>query len=204
MRKTTQWTFLAAALVSLIALAQAGSAEANQQGHFGRIEQPYRQEFRPVYNHSRRELDRHRSGYRGDVRANYRSYAPPRQSAARQQIRENWRDVQNTRAVLRRHLDQYYRDREALQRAHRRGASRGEIARLRARLAASARRVHARRQELRGDYAELRRDLDRFGHDGWYDNRGRWNRNDPGWGGWGSSGWWNSPRDRFPFGYGRD
>jgi hypothetical protein len=203
MTKRTTLMFLAAGLVSFLALGNSRTAEADQRGRQGRFEQPGRQDFRPGVSRNRREVARPRTDVHRDVRGNHGRYDPPRRPAARQEIRENWREIQKDRAELRRDLRDYQGDRAALQRAYRRGASPAEIARLRGELRESAGEVRESRQELRQDYAELRRDRDRFGHGGRYDNRGNWNRNDQGWWGWGN-GPWNNPRDRWGFDYGRD
>jgi hypothetical protein len=176
MTKRIGLTVLAAGLIYLWPPGSSGIAEANSQGRHGKFEQSRRSDFRPGWSYSR-------PGFRGDLRPNRGRYEPPpRWGARRQDMRENWRDVQRDRAALQRHLNQYYRDREALQRAHRRGASRAEIARLRARLAESARKVRDSRQDLRGNYGELRRDSDRFGY----------------------GSWWSPIWDRFALDYGRD
>jgi hypothetical protein len=118
-----------------------------------------------------------------------RSRYETRREAARQEIRQNWREIQNDRAELRRDVDEYYSDRDALRRAYRRGASPAEIARLRSEVRQGEREIAQDRRELRGDYAELQRDMDRYGYYGygngnygWYGDRGRWERD---------NGWWN-------------
>ena len=90
-----------------------------------------------------------------------------RRESARREIDQNRREIQKDRADLYKDVREYNRDREALQRAYRRGASRSEIERLRNEARQSGREVAESRQELRGDYSELRRDLDRYG----YNNR---------------------------------
>ena len=111
-----------------------------------------------------------------------------RRESAHREIDQNRREIQKDRADLYKDVREYNRDREALQRAYRRGASRSEIERLRNEARESGREVAQSRQELRGDYSELRRDLDRYG----YNNRG-----------WGN-GSWNDDWNRRGLGYGRD
>lgn len=156
-------TLVAAGMLSLLALCDAGIALADQRGR-----------------HDRHDHWRNRG--------------------ARQEIFQDRREIQKDRAELRRDLRDYHQDREALQRAYRRGASRSEIERLRNELRQSAREVAESRQELRGDYSELRRDLDRYG----WGNRG-WGggRNDSGWWGWGNRSW-NHDWSRRDLDYGRD
>jgi SMC interacting uncharacterized protein involved in chromosome segregation len=111
-----------------------------------------------------------------------------RRSAARQEIRQNWREIRSDRAELRRDVQEYHRDIHALRQARRHGASPEEIARLRGEVRQGAREIAQDRRELREDYAELRRDLDRYG----YYNRGHYrNRHWWGWSrwGWGSGRW---------------
>lgn len=160
-------TFLAAGVVSLLALGAYGTAEADQRGRYGRFE------------HSRRP-------------------------AARQELRQNRREIQRDRTELRRDMREYHQDRSALQRAHRRGASRAEIGRLRGEVRESRREVAGSRRELREDFAEHRRDLGRFGYGngGWQGNRGRRDRNDHGWWNRGNARWDNHRGRRFD--YGRD
>jgi hypothetical protein len=88
---------------------------------------------------------------------------------------------------LGRDIREYNRDRDALRRAYRRGASPGRIDHLRDELRDGRREIFQGRRELRNDYAELRRDHGRYGH-GRYDNRGR------GW--WQSDNNWNRRFDR--------
>jgi hypothetical protein len=110
------------------------------------------------------------------------------------EMRQNWREIQTDRAELRRDVNEYYRDRDALSRAYRRGASPAEIARLRSEVRQGEREIAQDRRELRGDYAELQRDMDRYGYygygNGWYGDRPRWER-DNGWWNWGNWGNWN-------------
>jgi hypothetical protein len=128
-----------------------------------------------------------------------------RRESARREIDQNRREIQKDRADLYKDVREYNRDREALQRAYRRGASRSEIERLRNEARQSGREVAESRQELRGDYSELRRDLDRYGYSnrGWGNDRGRSDRDNRGWWGWGN-GSWNNDWNRRGLGYGRD
>jgi len=113
-----------------------------------------------------------------------------RRSAARQEVRQNWREIQRDRAELRRDIEEYRRDLNALRRARRQGASPAEIARLREEVRQGAREIAQDRRELREDYAELRRDLERYG----YYNRGY--SRDRGWWGWNHWGWDHRRWDR--------
>jgi hypothetical protein len=110
------------------------------------------------------------------------------------EMRQNWREIQRDRAELRRDVDEYYRDREALRRGYRRGASPAEIDRLRSEVRQGEREIAQDRRELRRDYGELYRDMDRYGYsgygNGWYWDRGRWER-DNGWWNWRNWGYWN-------------
>ena len=124
-----------------------------------------------------------------------RSRFETRRPAARQEIQQNWREIYNDRAELRRDVQEYGQDREALRRAYRRGASPAEIARLRGEVRDSAREVAQDRRELRDDYWELRRDLDKYGYDNYsYGNYDRYGNR--GWWGWNNSDWWGRRYDR--------
>ncbi len=128
-----------------------------------------------------------------------------RRESARREIDQNRREIQRDRADLYKDVREYNRDREALQRAYRRGASRSEIERLRNEARQSGREVAESRQELREDYGELRRDLDRYGYNNraWDNDRGRSDRDNRGW--WGSgNGSWNDDWNRRGLGYSRD
>ena len=111
-----------------------------------------------------------------------------RRSSARQEIRQNWREINSDRAELRRDVEEYQRDLNALRRARRQDASPAEIARLRGEVRQGAREIAQDRRELRQDQAELRRDLDKYGYynDGYYGNGG--------WSGW--NNWWGWGNDR--------
>jgi hypothetical protein len=123
-----------------------------------------------------------------------RSRYETRRQAARQEIQQNWREIYNDRAELRRDVQEYGQDREALYRAYRRGASPAEIARLRGEVRESAREVAQDRRELRGNYWELRRDLDRYGY---YNSYGNYDRYGSGsWWGWNNSDWWGRRYNR--------
>jgi hypothetical protein len=122
-----------------------------------------------------------------------RSRYETRRQAARQEIRQNWREIYNDRAELRRDIQEYGQDREALYRAYRRGASPAEIARLRGEVRESAREVAQDRRELRGDYWELRRDLDRYNYS--YGNYDRYGSGS--WWGWNNSDWWGRRYNRY-------
>lgn len=106
-----------------------------------------------------------------------------RRESARGESYQNRREIQKDRADLHKDMREYNHDREALQRAYRRGASRSEIERLRNEARRSGREVTESRQELREDYSELRRDLDRYGYGNRRsdNDRNRWDRSNQGW-----------------------
>jgi len=101
-------------------------------------------------------------------------------------------EIRRDRAELRGDIREYNRDREALQRAYRRGRSPAEIERLRNEVRQGRQEIFQDRREIRGDYGELRRDLDKYGYDnhrygdgrpdyretgrGWWNNDNRWDR----------------------------
>jgi hypothetical protein len=109
-----------------------------------------------------------------------RSRFETRRPAARQEIQQNWLEIYNDRAELRRDIQEYGQDREALRRAYRRGASPAEIARLRGEVRDSARELAQDRRELRDDYYSYG-NYDRYGNRGW---------------GWNNSDWWGWRYDR--------
>ena len=78
-----------------------------------------------------------------------------RRESARREINQNRREIQKDRADLHKDVREYNRDREALQRAYRRGASRSEIERLRNEARQSGREVAESRQELAGIIANF-------------------------------------------------
>jgi hypothetical protein len=122
---------------------------------------------------------------------------------ARDEIRQDMREVRKSRDVYRDDVRELRRDRAELHQDLRRGAPAGEIARDRAELRESRRDVIDSRRELAQDRAELERDLERYEwyrendgywrrRYGWYDNdrwgRDRWDRDRYGW--WGWRDWW--------------
>jgi len=121
-----------------------------------------------------------------DPYGRYSRYENNRRPAARQEIRQDWREIGSDRAELQRDAQEYNRDLDALRRAQRRGASPAEIARLRNEVRQDAREITQDRRELREDYAELRRDMDRYGYSNYnydrYRNNSSWGWNNDGWG----------------------
>lgn len=113
---------------------------------------------------------------------------------ARNEIRQDMREIRNSREQLRENQREFQRDRAELRRDIWRGAPRDEIARSRAEVQQSRREVNESRRELRRDQAELNRDMDRYGwyrgSDGYwrrdYGYNNRWERDRGGW--WGN--WW--------------
>jgi hypothetical protein len=87
---------------------------------------------------------------------------------------------------LRRDIQEYNHDRNALRRAYRRSASPAEIGRLRNEVRQGRQEIFQDRREIGRDRAELRRDLDKYGYD---NNRYGYGRSDSRGGGW---GWWNN------------
>ena len=127
------------------------------------------------------------------------------------EVRQEYRELQKSRAGLQKDLFELRKDRAELHRDIRRGASPREIARAREEVRESAREVARSRRDFSRDRAELRRDLDRSGygnsryeryqdrgnHYGWWNNDNRWDRRRSSWwnndrGGW--YGWWNNNR----------
>ena len=127
-----------------------------------------------------------------DPYSRYSRYESNRRPAARQEIRQDWREIGSDRAELRRDTQEYNRDLDALRRAQRRGASPAEIARLRNEVRQDAREITQDRSELRQDYAELRRDMDRYGYYNY--NYDRYRNNS--WWGW-NNDWWGRSYDRW-------
>jgi Skp family chaperone for outer membrane proteins len=118
---------------------------------------------------------------------------------ARNEIRQDMREVQKSRTEFRDDVRELQRDRSELRRDRWRDAPASEIARDRAQVRESQREVNQSRQELRRDQAELNRDMDRYGwyrgsdggwrrDYGWYDNdrwrRDRWERDRDSWWRW--------------------
>ena len=205
MKKKTVLTFFAAGMVSLFALGDSGTAGADQRDRHTRFESPRRQVARQEIHQNRREIGRDRTEFSRDVSGRHGRFEHPERQAARQEIHQDRREIFKDRAELNRDLREYNRDREALQRAYRRGASPAELERLRNEVRQGRQEIFQDRGEIRDDYAELRRDLDQFGlgNGGWQGNRGRSDRNDQGWWNWGN-GWWNNSRDGRGFDYRRD
>ena len=127
-----------------------------------------------------------------------------RKQAARQEIRQDWGELQRDRAELRRDEAELARDRADLRRLYRNGASRGEIARKKAEVRQDLGEIFQDRREIRDDLGELRRDRNQNGNgwenDRWSNNRGRWDRNNDGWRGWGNDRFGNRDRRGWDFG----
>jgi hypothetical protein len=128
-----------------------------------------------------------------DPYGRYSRYENNRRPAARQEIRQDWREIGSDRAELRRDAQEYNSDLDALRRAQRRGASPAEIARTRNELRQDAREITQDRRELREDYAELRRDLDRYSY---YNNYNYDYYRNGSWWGWNNT-WWGRANDRW-------
>jgi Uncharacterized archaeal coiled-coil protein len=130
-----------------------------------------------------------------DPYGRYSRYENNRRPAARQEIRQDWREIGSDRAELRRDAQEYNSDLDALRRAQRRGASPAEIARTRNELRQDAREITQDRRELREDYAELRRDLDRYSY---YNNYNYDYYRNGSWWGWNNT-WWGRANDRWDY-----
>jgi hypothetical protein len=130
-----------------------------------------------------------------DPYGRYSRYENNRRPAARQEIRQDWREIGSDRAELRRDAQEYNSDLDALRRAQRRGASPAEIARTRNELRQDAREITQDRRELREDYAELRRDLDRYSY---YNNYNYDYYRNGSWWGWNDT-WWGRANDRWDY-----
>jgi hypothetical protein len=103
---------------------------------------------------------------------------------------------QATHRELRKDHEELQRDRADLSRLYRRGGSRSEIDRKRAEIRDDLREIAQDRRDGFGNYNGDRYDRYRSGNrdnDGWWGNRGRWNRNDYGWWNW-SNGRWDDRR----------
>lgn len=135
--------------------------------------------------------------------AAFANHDSPRNSRARNEIRQDMREINKSRSELRDDVRELQRDRAELRRDMWRDAPQAEIARDRAEVRESQREVNQSRRELQRDRGELNRDLDKYGwyrdSDGeWrrdyssYDNnrweRDRWERDRNGW--WGWRNWW--------------
>jgi hypothetical protein len=93
---------------------------------------------------------------------------------AANEIRQDMREVRQSRSDFRGDMRELQRDRAELRRDLRRGAPAAEIARDRAEVRESRQEVNESRRELRKDQAELNRDLEKYG---WYrDSDGEWHR----------------------------
>jgi hypothetical protein len=123
----------------------------------------------------------------------YSRYENNRRPVARQEIRQDWREIGSDRAELRSDAQEYNRDLDALRRAQRRGSSPAEIVRLRNEVRQDARELTQDRNELRQDYAELRRDVDRYGY---YNNYNYDYYRNGSWWGW-NNNWWGRGNDRW-------
>ena len=92
---------------------------------------------------------------------------------------------------LRKDHAELQRDRADLSRLYRHGASRSEIERKRAEIRDDLREIYQDRRQIDGNSFDYRYDRYRYGNgygnDGWYGNRGRWDRNDNGWWNWGNN-----------------
>lgn len=104
-----------------------------------------------------------------------------------QNNRSEWAELRRDRQELWRDQVELSRDRADLQRMYRQGASRAAIERKKAEIRNDMREVRRSQEEVQESYADLRRDGYGYGYNNGYD-RGRWQRNDPGWWGWGN-GW---------------
>jgi hypothetical protein len=91
---------------------------------------------------------------------------------------------------LRSDIREYNRDREALQRAYRRGRSPAQIESLRNEVRQGRQEIFQDRREIREDHAELRRDLDKYGYNNHPYGYGRHDYRETGW------GWWNNDNRR--------
>jgi hypothetical protein len=100
-----------------------------------------------------------------------------------------WAELRRDRQELWRDEAELARDRADLQRMYRQGASRAAIERKKAEIRNDMREVRRSQEEVRESYIDVRRDG--YGYNGY--DRGRRQRNDPGWWGWGN-GWWNRNR----------
>lgn len=107
-----------------------------------------------------------------------------REQGARAEIRGDVAEIRRDRAELRSDIREYNRDREALQRAYRRGGSPAQIERLRNEARQGRQEILQDRREIRGDYRELRRDLDKYGYN---NHRYGYGRHD-----YRETGWWNN------------
>jgi hypothetical protein len=97
-----------------------------------------------------------------------------RYGRARNEIRQDMREIGKSRSELRDDVRELHRDRTELRRDIWRGASQPEIAQGRAEVRQSQREVNESRRELRSDRVELNRDLEKYG---WYrGSDGEWRR----------------------------
>jgi hypothetical protein len=114
-------TFLAAGVVSMLALGAAGIAEADQRSRHGRFEHARRPAARQELHQNRREIHRDRADLRRDLRdyrqdraalqkAYRRGVSPSEIGRLRGEVRESGREVRESRRELREDFADHRRD----------------------------------------------------------------------------------------------